>query len=149
MALVSSFNPSPVDELVALAGRMPAVVTVEAHYVIGGLGSTVAEIVTDHGLEVAGSFGSVCGGTWPDRRAAGGICTPDTGGPGLGSRGGPADPAPLWPQRSGPLTRRRQIVGRPAGPPCGDQLGERAAGGVGQEHPGLDPGAEALVDPGE
>ncbi len=49
VALVSSFNPSPVDEISALLEEMPAALTVEAHYRNGGLGSLVAETIAEHG----------------------------------------------------------------------------------------------------
>jgi transketolase len=51
VAVVSSFNPSPVDDLADLLAQVPAAVTVEAHYVDGGLGSLVAEIVAERGLD--------------------------------------------------------------------------------------------------
>jgi transketolase len=50
VGLVSSFNPSPVDEIAALLDEMPAVLTVEAHYRDGGLGSLVAETIAERGL---------------------------------------------------------------------------------------------------
>ena len=37
-------SPAPVDDLVAALARVPLAVTVEAHYVNGGLGSLVAEV---------------------------------------------------------------------------------------------------------
>jgi transketolase len=48
--IVASVAPPPIDDLVAALGRVPLVVTVEGHYVTGGLGSLVAEIVAEHGL---------------------------------------------------------------------------------------------------
>jgi transketolase len=51
VAVVSSFNPSPVEDLVALLGRLPLAVSVEAHYVDGGLGSLVAETIAEAGLD--------------------------------------------------------------------------------------------------
>jgi transketolase len=51
VALVSSFNPSPVDEIADLLADRPAVLTVEAHYRDGGLGSLVAETIAERGLE--------------------------------------------------------------------------------------------------
>jgi transketolase len=51
VAVVSSFNPAPVDDLVTLLGRMPLAVSVEAHYVDGGLGSLVAETIAEAGLD--------------------------------------------------------------------------------------------------
>lgn len=50
VALVSSFNPSPVEEIAALLAEMPAVLTVEAHYRDGGLGSLVAETIAERGI---------------------------------------------------------------------------------------------------
>ncbi len=51
VGLVSSFNPSPVDDIAALLDTVPAALTVEAHYLNGGLGSLVAETIAEHGLE--------------------------------------------------------------------------------------------------
>lgn len=50
VAVVSSFNPSPDDDLRKLLAGMPMAVTIEGHYRVGGLGSLVAEIVADAGL---------------------------------------------------------------------------------------------------
>ncbi len=50
VAVVSSFNPSPTDEIAALLAEMPAVVTVEAHFRDGGLGSLVAETIAERGI---------------------------------------------------------------------------------------------------
>ena len=50
VAIVSSFNPSPVEDLAALFGSMPLALAIEAHYRNGGLGSLVAEIIAEHGL---------------------------------------------------------------------------------------------------
>jgi transketolase len=51
VAIVSSFNPSPIEDLGELLARVPLAVTVEAHYVDGGLGSLVAETIAETGLE--------------------------------------------------------------------------------------------------
>ncbi|HEY6757914.1 MAG TPA: transketolase C-terminal domain-containing protein [Baekduia sp.] len=51
VGLVSSFNPGPVEDLVELLDGVPAVATVEAHYRDGGLGSWVAEVIAERGLE--------------------------------------------------------------------------------------------------
>lgn len=48
--LVSSVAPPPADDLVRAMQRFPLVVTVEAHYVTGGLGSLVAEILAERAL---------------------------------------------------------------------------------------------------
>jgi transketolase len=51
VGLVSSFNPSPLDDIAALLEGMPAALTVEAHYRDGGLGSLVAETIAERGLD--------------------------------------------------------------------------------------------------
>jgi transketolase len=51
VAVVSSFNPSPLEDLSALLARVPLAVSVEAHYVDGGLGSFVAETIAEAGLD--------------------------------------------------------------------------------------------------
>jgi transketolase len=50
VAVVASVQPAPIDDLVELLSDIPRVVTVEAHYRTGGLGSLVAEVITEHGL---------------------------------------------------------------------------------------------------
>jgi transketolase len=52
VAVVSSFNPAPADDVAGLLENVPVAVTVEAHYASGGLGSMVAEVVADRGLAV-------------------------------------------------------------------------------------------------
>lgn len=51
VGLVSSFNPSPIDDIAALLSELPAVLTVEAHYRDGGLGSLVAETIAERHLD--------------------------------------------------------------------------------------------------
>jgi transketolase len=51
VAVVSSFNPSPTEDLVELLAGVPLAVSVEAHYVVGGLGSFVAETIAEAGLD--------------------------------------------------------------------------------------------------
>lgn len=51
VAVVSSLNPAPVADLVDLLARFPAAVTVEAHYASGGLGSLVAELIAEGGID--------------------------------------------------------------------------------------------------
>ena len=51
VAIVSSFNPSPIEDLAEALARVEIAVTVEAHYVDGGLGSLVSEIVAARGLD--------------------------------------------------------------------------------------------------
>jgi transketolase len=50
VGLVPSFNPSPVDDIAELLSEMPVVLTVEAHYRDGGLGSMVAETIAERSL---------------------------------------------------------------------------------------------------
>ena len=50
VAIVSSYNPAPQDDLRALAQRFATLLTVEAHYVNGGLGSLMAEVIAEGGL---------------------------------------------------------------------------------------------------
>lgn len=50
VGVVSSFNPSPTQDLVDLLAEAPVALTVEAHYVNGGLGSFVAETIAENGL---------------------------------------------------------------------------------------------------
>lgn len=51
VAVVSSFNPSPTEDLAELLAAVPLAVSVEAHYVTGGLGSFVAETIAEAGLD--------------------------------------------------------------------------------------------------
>jgi transketolase len=51
VCVVSSFNPSPIEDLAALLARVPLAVSVEAHYVDGGLGSLVAETIAEAALD--------------------------------------------------------------------------------------------------
>ncbi|MGH3008144.1 MAG: transketolase family protein [Gaiellaceae bacterium] len=49
--VVSSVNPPPREDLEAALARVSDVVTVESHYVDGGVGSLVAEVVAEAGLD--------------------------------------------------------------------------------------------------
>jgi transketolase len=51
VAVVASLNPPPAHDLVELLGQFRVVFTVETHYVTGGLGSLVAEVIADNGLD--------------------------------------------------------------------------------------------------
>lgn len=51
VGLVSSFNPAPEREIASFLAATPAVLTVEAHYRNGGLGSLVAETIAEAGLD--------------------------------------------------------------------------------------------------
>ena len=48
-AVVSSLRPAPIEDLSALLSRFKLAVTVEEHYVAGGLGSLVAEVAAEQG----------------------------------------------------------------------------------------------------
>lgn len=48
--VVASVNPAPEEDLCAFARRFPLVITVEAHYKVGGLGPVVSEVVAEHGI---------------------------------------------------------------------------------------------------
>jgi len=48
--VVSTLSPSPADELARELSRFERVITVEAHYVNGGLGSLVAEVIAERAL---------------------------------------------------------------------------------------------------
>ena len=50
VALVSSFNPSPIDEIAELVEDYPVVLTIEPHYRDGGLGSLVAETIAERAI---------------------------------------------------------------------------------------------------
>lgn len=50
LGVVASVNPPPADDLYRLLARHRLVLTVEAHYAAGGLGSLVAEVAAEHGL---------------------------------------------------------------------------------------------------
>ena len=50
LAVISSFNPSPNQDLLDLLSDAALVCTVEEHYVNGGLGSWVAEVIAENEL---------------------------------------------------------------------------------------------------
>lgn len=49
VAVVATFNPSPVEDLLELARSHALIVSIEAQYVNGGLGSLVAETIAEDG----------------------------------------------------------------------------------------------------
>jgi len=51
VAVISSLNPAPTDDLADLLARHTTVISVEAHYVNGGLGSMVAELIAERGID--------------------------------------------------------------------------------------------------
>lgn len=48
--VVNSFNPSPADDLVDQLRKFKTVISLEAHYVDGALGSWVAEVIAERGV---------------------------------------------------------------------------------------------------
>jgi len=50
VVVVSSFNPQPVDDLSTEISKFPKAFSVEAHYISGGLGSMVSEIIAGNNI---------------------------------------------------------------------------------------------------
>lgn len=50
VAVVESFNPSPNDDLADLLADVPLAVSIESHFVDGGVGTLVAEVIAERGL---------------------------------------------------------------------------------------------------
>ncbi|MDR3708426.1 MAG: transketolase C-terminal domain-containing protein [Capsulimonadaceae bacterium] len=50
VAVVASVSPPPISDLAKMLGKFPLAVTAETHYVTGGLGSLVCEVVAGHGI---------------------------------------------------------------------------------------------------
>ena len=50
LAVVAGLNPAPIDDLVKILSEFPLALTVEAHYVVSGIGSLASEVVAEHGL---------------------------------------------------------------------------------------------------
>lgn len=48
--IIASMNPAPLNDLIEALGRFPIALTVEAHYIVGGVGSLVSEVVAEKGL---------------------------------------------------------------------------------------------------
>jgi transketolase len=51
VAVVTSFNPAPIEDLAELLDSVPVAISVEAHYRSGGLGSTIAEVIAERGID--------------------------------------------------------------------------------------------------
>lgn len=49
--IISSLNPAPVEDLTKALSRFDVALTVEAHYVNGGIGSLAAEVIAEQGLD--------------------------------------------------------------------------------------------------
>jgi len=50
VAVAASLSPAPLADLADALHRFPLVLTVEAHYPAGGLGSLVAEVIAEQGI---------------------------------------------------------------------------------------------------
>lgn len=50
IAVVSTLNPSPIEDIKLALGKYKKIITVEDHYLNGGIGSMVAEITADYGI---------------------------------------------------------------------------------------------------
>ncbi len=51
VVVLSSISPRPVDDIVDLVSTYRRAVTIEAHVTVGGIGSLVAEIIADSGVD--------------------------------------------------------------------------------------------------
>lgn len=51
LVVVASLNPAPADDLADVLARFPLAISVEAHSVNGGVGSLVAEVIAERGLD--------------------------------------------------------------------------------------------------
>ena len=50
LMVVSSLNPAPVADLIEQLAAFAIVISIEAHYTVGGVGSLVAEVIAEHGI---------------------------------------------------------------------------------------------------
>jgi transketolase len=50
VAVVAALNPAPTSALAEVLKNFSVALTVEAHYVVGGVGSLVSEVVAEHGI---------------------------------------------------------------------------------------------------
>ena len=50
LIIIDTVNPPPVEHLQQALAEVPVAMTVEAHYVVGGLGSLVSEVVAERGI---------------------------------------------------------------------------------------------------
>ncbi len=48
---MSSLNPSPTEDLAELLEGVPLAISIEAHYLTGGVGSLVAEVIAENGID--------------------------------------------------------------------------------------------------
>ena len=47
---VSCVSPAPIEDLASALSAVPLALSVEAHYVTGGLGSLLAEVIAERGI---------------------------------------------------------------------------------------------------
>jgi transketolase len=50
LVVVASLHPAPADDLADVLSRYPLAISVEAHSIVGGVGSLVAEVIAERGL---------------------------------------------------------------------------------------------------
>ena len=50
VAVISSMNPAPVEDLAQALAQFPLAISLEAHYIQGGVGSLICEIVAERGI---------------------------------------------------------------------------------------------------
>jgi transketolase len=50
IAVIASLNPAPTQELAALLEKFQTAMTIEAHYIVGGIGSLVSEVIAENGI---------------------------------------------------------------------------------------------------
>lgn len=51
LVVVASLNPAPADDLADVLSRFSVAISVEAHSIVGGVGSLVAEVIAERGLD--------------------------------------------------------------------------------------------------
>ena len=51
VVIVSTLNPAPTQDLVDVLGRVSLALSLESHYLVGGIGSLVCEVVAEHALD--------------------------------------------------------------------------------------------------
>jgi transketolase len=49
--IISSINPAPFEDLTKALSRFDVALTIESHYISGGIGSLVAEVIAERGLD--------------------------------------------------------------------------------------------------
>ncbi len=49
--VIADVNPPPMDDLVEVLSHFRLALTIEAHYVVGGIGSMISEVIAERGLD--------------------------------------------------------------------------------------------------